>query len=97
MELIMRFVILGCAAVLTLSSLPAMAEESFIPMGQAFALGENEVPPLGSEQDRMNAQTDIYETEVFRRELRNKQLDSQLNQLVNQQELGALDNDWLDY
>lgn len=93
----MRFVILGCAAALALCPLPAMAEESFIPMGHAFALGENEVPPLGSEQDQINAQTDIYETEVFRRELRYKQLDSQLNQLMTKQEIGAVDNDWLDY
>ena len=51
----MRVLILGCA-VLALSSAPVLAMENFIPLGQNYAPGENDIPPIGSEQDRINAQ-----------------------------------------
>ncbi len=74
----MRFLILGCA-VLALSAAPALAVENFIPLGQNYAPGENEVPPIGSEQDRINAQLDIYETENYGEALRQKQFETRLN------------------
>ena len=62
----MRFLILGCA-VLALSAAPALAVENFIPLGQNYAPGDDTLPPIGSEQDRVNAQVDIYETEIYGR------------------------------
>jgi hypothetical protein len=94
LELTMRFLILGCA-VLALSTAPALAVENFIPLGQNYAPGENEVPPLGSEQDRINAQVDIYETENYREALRQKQLDTRLNHF--QQEPRGIGDDFRDY
>ena len=90
----MRFLILGCA-VLALSPLPVQAMENFIPLGQNYAPGDDQVPPIGSEQDRINAQVDIYETENYGRALREKQFESRLNSF--QQEPGAVDDDILDY
>ena len=90
----MRFLILGCA-VLSLSTLPAMAVENFIPLGQNYAPGENEVPPIGSEQDRINAQLDIYETENYGRDLREKRFDTRLNHF--QTEPRTIGDDFLDY
>lgn len=90
----MRFLILGCA-VLALSHVPALAVENFIPLGQNYAPGDDEVPPIGSEQDRINAQIDIYETENYGRALREKQFETRLNQF--QQEPRGLDDSVLDY
>ena len=91
----MRFLILGCA-ILALSHAPAMAVENFIPLGHNYAPGDDQIPPIGSEQDRINAQVDIYETENYGRALREKQLESRLNQV--QQEPGGVDDDQhLDY
>jgi hypothetical protein len=90
----MRFLILGCA-VLALSPAPAMAVENFIPLGQNYAPGDDEVPPIGSEQDRINAQVDIFETENYGRALREKQFESRLNQF--QQVPRGLDEEFLDY
>ncbi len=92
----MRFMILGCAAALALSAVPASAYENFIPLGQNYAPGDDQVPPIGSDQDRINAQLDIYETENYNRALREKQFDSRLFQL-NQQEPGDVDINELDY
>jgi len=90
----MRLLILGCT-VLALSHVPASAVENFIPLGQNYAPGDDEVPPIGSEQDRINAQVDIFETENYGRALREKQFDSRLNQV--QQQPGGLDENILDY
>lgn len=92
----MRFMILGCAAALALSAVPASAYENFIPLGQNYAPGDDQLPPIGSDQDRINAQLDIYETENYNRALREKQFDSRLFQL-NQQEPGDVDINELDY
>jgi hypothetical protein len=90
----MRSLILGCA-VLALSHLPVQAMENFIPLGQNYAPGENKVPPIGSEQDRINAQVDIYETENYRRDLRQKRFETRLNHF--QQEPRNIGEDYLDY
>jgi hypothetical protein len=76
----MRILMIG-SAVLTLAAAPALAAENFIPLGQNYAPGQNDIPALGSAQDRINAQVDIYETEIYNRDLREKLLDSRLNQL----------------
>ena len=92
----MRFMILGCAAALALSAMPASAYENFIPLGQNYAPGDDQVPPIGSEQDKINAQVDIYETENYNRALREKQLDSRIFQL-GQQDPGDSYSQDLDY
>lgn len=90
----MRFLILGCA-VLALSTLPAQAVENFIPLGQNYAPGENEVPPIGSEQDRVNTQVDIYQTENYTRDLREQQFETRLNHYSPNPR--SPDADFLDY
>lgn len=79
----MRFLILGCAA-LALTLGPVMADENFIPLGQNYAPGDDTLPPIGSEQDQMNAQTDIYETEAYHRALREKEVESSFSNLTQQ-------------
>jgi hypothetical protein len=90
----MRVLILGCA-VLALSSAPVLAMENFIPLGQNYAPGENDIPPIGSEQDRINAQLDIYQTENHVRDLSEKRFDTRLNHF--QTEPRNIGDDFLDY
>jgi hypothetical protein len=90
----MRFLILGCA-VLALSSAPALAVENFIPLGQNYAPGDDQIPPIGSEQDRINAQLDIYQTENYVRDLREKRFDTRLNHY--QTEPRNIGDEFLDY
>lgn len=90
----MRYLILACSA-LALSAAPALAVENFIPLGQNYSIGENEVPPIGSEQDKINAQLDIYQTEIYGRDLREKQFDTRLNYFQPEQNR-AIDG-FLDY
>lgn len=90
----MRFLILGCA-VLALSSAPVVAMENFIPLGQNYAPGDDQIPPIGSEHDRINAQLDIYQTENYVRDLREKRFDTRLNHY--QTEPRNIGDEFLDY
>jgi len=90
----MRFLILGYA-VLALSSAPVLAMENFIPLGQNYAPGDDQIPPIGSEQDRINAQLDIYQTENYVRDLREKRFDTRLNHY--QTEPRNIGDEFLDY
>ena len=92
----MRFLILGFAAALAFSA-PASAYENFIPLGQSYGVGNDKVPPIGSEQDQFNAQVDVYESEIYNRELQQKQFDSRLDNLLNEQNPGDPDDNELDY
>ena len=93
----MRYSLLAAAAVLALSALPALADQNFIPMGQDYGLGQDAAPPLDSEQSKFNAQVDIYQSEVYNRNLDKKQFDSRIFNLTNSQTGTALDDNNLDY
>ena len=82
---------------LALSALPALADENFIPMGQDYGLGQDAAPPLDSEQSKFNAQVDIYQSEVYNRNMSKKQFDSRIFNLTNEQSPSDLDDNDLDY
>ena len=93
----MRYSILAAAALLALAPITALADENFIPMGQDYGIGSNPIPPLDSEQSKFNAQVDIYQSEVYNRELSQKQFDSRIYNLINDQEPGDLNSGPLNY
>ena len=93
----MRYSLLAATALLALSSLPALADQNFIPMGQDYGLGQDAAPPLDSEQSKFNAQVDIYQSEVYNRNMSKKQFDSRIFNLTNEQSPGDLDDNDLDY
>ena len=93
----MRYSLLAAAAILAISTLPSLADENFIPMGQDYGLGNDAAPPLDSEQSKFNAQVDIYQSEVYNRNLDKKQFDSRIFNLANEQTPGDLDDSQLDY
>jgi hypothetical protein len=51
--------LLGVAAI-------AQAAENFVPMGLGYSPERQELPPLNSPLDELNAQADIYESEINR-------------------------------
>jgi len=93
----MRYSLLAAVAVIAVSALPAMADQNFIPMGQDYGLGNDAAPPLDSEQSKFNAQVDIYQSEVYNRNLSKKEFDSRIYNLTNEENPGDLDDDQLDY
>ena len=93
----MRYSLLAAAAFLAVSALPALADQNFIPMGQDYGLGNDAAPPLDSEQSKFNAQVDIYQSEVYNRNLSKKEFDSRIFNLTNEENPGDLDDDQLDY
>jgi len=93
----MRCSLLAAAVLLAVSALPAAADQNFIPMGQDYGLGNDAAPPLDSEQSKFNAQVDIYQSEVYNRNLSKKEFDSRIYNLTNEENPGDLDDDQLDY
>jgi len=93
----MRRPVLIAVAALALSSLPALADENFIPMGQDYSLGQNPAPPLDSKQSQFNAQVDIYQSEIYNRNLQRKQFNSRIFNLANEQSPSDIDDNDLDY
>jgi hypothetical protein len=66
--------VLFAGAVLCTSCLPAMAYENFIPLGTGYSTDVSTIPALDSDAQSVTTQTDIYETELYR-----KHLDDQKN------------------
>ena len=93
----MRYSLIAIAALVAASALPALADENFIPMGQDYCLGNDAAPPLDSDQSKFNAQVDIYQSEIYNRNLQKKQFDSRLYNLENEQNPTDLDDTQLDY
>lgn len=44
----------------------AQAAENFVPMGLGYSPERQELPPLNSPLDELNAQADVYESEIHR-------------------------------
>ena len=93
----MRYPLLAAAILVAVSAAPALSDENFIPMGQDYGLGNDAAPPLDSEQSKFNAQVDIYQSEVYNRNLDQKQFDSRIFNLTNDQNPEGSDSDQLDY
>jgi hypothetical protein len=92
----MRLVIAVAAAVLAVQASSALAYENFIPLGHAYSPEDSELPAFNSDQDRLNSQTDIYETEIYVRQRTAQEFSSQLNRFRNDQELKGA-SDFIDY
>ena len=74
----------------------AMAYENFIPLGQNYAPGDDQLPPLNSAADRFNAQVDVYETDIYTKQRGRKEFQSQIYNFFYTQEPDVI-SDHLDY
>ena len=64
----------------------------------AGAAADDVTPPtLNSDEDRLNAQVDIYEAEIYTRQKIAKTFSSQLDRFANDQELNSRNRDFIDY
>ena len=86
----MRAALFGGLAFLLLA-LPAAADENFIPRGHAYGPDSGGLPPLNSEQDRINAQADLIEAEINTKAREQQLFNSQLRRFQNEQELTGPD------
>ncbi len=62
---------------------PVSADEYYIPRGHAYGPGMEVLPPLNSEQDRINAMADIREAEIQRRLREERMFQEQFNLWVD--------------
>lgn len=92
----MRLFAILLAATALSQATPAFAYENFIPMGHNYSPDSPELPEFNSEQDRINAQVDIYETEIYTRQRRAKVFSSNLDHFDNNQEISG-SNNFIDY
>ncbi len=79
-----------------LQVLPAIAYENFIPLGHSYSPDTPELPAFNSEEDRINSQVDIYESEIYNRQRRAKIFSSQFQQFRSEQELKG-GGEFIDY
>ena len=68
---------------LILSSGLAQAFENFIPAGTGYSTEVQTLPDFNSDQSQVNQQTDIYETEIYRKKLKYAEDDARLRQFFS--------------
>jgi hypothetical protein len=93
----MRHYVVAASVALALVSVPAAADQNFIPSGRDYGLGSDPLPPLNSPEAEFDAQVDVYQSEVYNRNLEKKQFDSRIENLMDQQNPGPPDDNALDY
>ena len=93
----MRILVLAAVASLTLWSAEANAVENFIPLGQNYAPGDSVLPALNSPQDKVNAQVDIYQSEIYTRQRYNKEQNSYVRRFLNSQQGNGGSYGYIDY
>jgi len=82
---------------LALASVQASAAENFIVRGHPYAPGDDRLPPMGSEKDQLNLDTDLLEADIYVKERQRKQFDSDIWRFINNQELTEPDRTRLEY
>jgi hypothetical protein len=61
----------------------AWAYEKYIPLGHSYSPEQSTLPPLNSELDRLNANVDIIESDVYNRELISKKFQNNVHQFMD--------------
>ncbi len=89
-------IVIALLAALAFPASPALAYENFIPLGHNYSPGNSELPEFNSAQDKLNAQVDIYEAEIYTRQRTAKSFSSQLQRFSNEQEFKG-SSEFIDY
>jgi hypothetical protein len=74
----------------------AHAFENFIPAGTGYSTEIITLPELNSDQSKLNQQTDIYETEIYRKQRKYAEDDAKLRRFFSQNDSTGL-NGKVDY
>ncbi len=78
-------------AVICCGFAPAQAYESFIPLGTGYSTSVSELPALNSDAQSLSSQTDIYETELYRRALEERKHKSAIKQFFSNSDFSTPD------
>jgi hypothetical protein len=65
----------------------ALAAENFIPGGHTYSPDNIPLPDLNTEQDNINLNADIIQSEINTKQRERKLLDSQMQRFIGEQEL----------
>ena len=93
----MRVFLAVVVAGLLAAPVPALAVENFIPLGHNYAPDDSVMPEFNSEQDRLNGQVDIYETEIYTRQRLEKENNTYVRRFLNSQSGTGGTMDYIDY
>lgn len=74
----------------------AWTYEKFIPFGHSYTPDRPGLPPLNSELDRLNANVDIIESDIYTREKISKQFQNNLNQFMDNRQIRP-NSSFIDY
>ena len=89
--------VMAALTMFALGAVQASAAENFIVRGHPYAPGDDRLPPLGSERDQLNLETDLLEADIYVKERQRKEYDSKVWRFINEQELTEPDRTRLDY
>jgi hypothetical protein len=64
-------------------AVPAQAFETFIPLGTGYSTSVSSDPAIESERQRIIEQADIYETEIYQKQLEQQILQSRSSAFFN--------------
>jgi hypothetical protein len=95
-EVAMRGVFVVISLVFAGAVAPVAAYENFIPMGTGYSTEVSEVPTFDSERGQVIQETDLIESEQYRRKREAQAFDSYVNRFTNSQELSGGDT-FIDY
>lgn len=84
-----RLIVSGLALILLAGS--ASAYENFIPLGTGFSTDIDSVPALGTARESLSAQSDIIETDIYRRSFEAQQRDSRFRRFFSDAESSGVD------
>jgi hypothetical protein len=89
----MRFKsVLFAGAVLCATCLPAVAYENFIPLGTGYSTDVSGIPALNSDAQTFTTKTDIYETELYRKDLEDHKDFSHLRRFLQNSDSSGSDS-----
>lgn len=80
----MRFLgVLVVISAFVVGALPAQAYENFIPLGTGYSSSVNTIPAIKSERQRIIEQTDIYESEIYNKQLEERNFQARSSAFFN--------------
>ena len=89
-------ILLGLSLAILTWSAPAQAYDSFVPLGLGYSTQSVDLTKLTARQRAAINQADIYETEIYQRQLRAKRFDSKFQNFSSDRNANLTDN-WLNY
>ena len=79
------------AAATLATAVPATAQvRTFVPSGHVYGPQSGGLPPIDSERSRLNGQIDIYETEIYRSQVEQRQRIEHMKRFIDRDYAGSM-------